>query len=70
MAAKHFSVQTYKMKFFCTFKKQKCHVKQTRTTMFFSIRLTLQGIKYPQFLLTQKRTLNELASCRVTPFVK
>lgn len=41
---------------FCTFKKQKCHVKQTKITVFFLIRLGLQGIKYLQFLLKQKGT--------------
>lgn len=37
-------------------KKQKCHVNQIKDTIFFSIRLTLQGIKYLQFLLKQKGT--------------
>lgn len=37
-------------------KKEKCHVNQIKNTIFFSIRLTLHGIKYLQFLLKQKGT--------------
>lgn len=37
-------------------KNQKCHVNHIKKTTFLSIRLTLQGIKYLQFLLKQKGT--------------